>query len=142
MSIDVAPAMFRSLTLKNGQREDTVGGRRYRVSTDHNGRTVIGPVRHRKASRKGIYMAMMTGGPNDLTARISNVMRMATSPLPPPQKRSLWSRFKDRCANGWDRLTDPDWHRLMQHIALDVLLWALAAGVVGMVARVLVWAWS
>lgn len=63
-------------------------------------------------------------------------------PAPPPQKRGRWQRIKDGFAYAWDRFTDPEWHKAGQHMALNLFMWALAAGAVGLVARVLLWAWS
>lgn len=137
MTIDVAPVTFRAFVLQRGQRTDTIQGRQYRVSTDHKGRTVIGPARHRKMSSEPKAREV---DPAAVTAAFSRIR--TPWPAPPPQKPSRWQRVKDRVAAAWDLFTDPDWHRLVQHVAVDVLVWALAIGVVGLVSRALYWAWS
>jgi hypothetical protein len=132
--------MFRTNALQRGIGQDTVNGRQYRTTTDSRGRTIIGPVRHRK--HKDMQQKKLLGDSNELTAIISNGLRISLPPVPPRRKKPLRTRVADRFRAGWYRITDPDVHKLGMYIAGNLLLWTVLVGTVGLVTRALLWAWS
>lgn len=134
MTVAVA-VMPRTNALRSKPREDLVGDRLHWVTTDHDGRSQLGPVRHRK--QKG-QMAM-TKDPSDTKSqlRIPPLKWEPMGVLPGPElpKPSRWQRLKDR-------VQEVAWHHQIQHAAVDVLLWSTALTAAGLGLRVLIWAYS
>jgi hypothetical protein len=162
----VAPVMFRTLTLRNGVRVLPVGRYEHYVTSDR-GIAVVGPVRHRisrwrKKKDPAVgqsadrHLKMLIQGqqmaerlwrkeePEDkvladaprvdlggIAKQISNAF-----PPPPPRRRTL----RDRMRSVWNGFCDTETHKVVQHAAVDVILWSLAITTAVLCAKVIMWA--
>lgn len=145
--IDRSPERSFAVASLRGFRIDTINERKHYVATDNRGRAVVGPVARRRrplfARKVSAPALVLMASEDDRPASLADVganigRRLGLPTPPPPQKRSLWQRVKDSTVG---KFYDQDWHKAVQHAAVDVISWALAIVVVSFVVKAVLWTW-
>jgi len=150
------PELYRAeMLLRNGYREDTIGGRRHYVGHDNTMRAVIGPVRHRAKGLMSLGRKRSVKWDEQIAKDIEEVFAQDT----PDNVRTVdFSKLREggpvnhhhqhmhlslnqvmpepvRKPGRWRRLRewakaswyDEDWHKGAQNTALTTLMWMFTA---------------
>jgi hypothetical protein len=72
--------------------------------------------------------------------RISEAMRVSNPNAFPPSPPRRFARLRDAAARVRGAVTDLDNHKLVQHVAVDVIVWSMAVTTVVLCGKVLAWA--
>lgn len=118
------------------------------VGRDGLGRSVVGPVRHRRSGETTRDLsekrdkAVAQEGQDAQTVRLTVPTMPTVAKLladlpgmpqqPKPPKKTRWQRLKERASALRENLYDPEWHYAVRHTGADVLLWSFVifAGIV------------
>lgn len=100
----------------NGYREETLAGGRYYVSRDSSGRAIIGPKRHRTTRRKI--------SPPKKPSMVLYGAETDAELMPARGVAKVRTGWGAKLRKAWtDRFYDEEWHKAVQHLGMDVVIW-------------------
>lgn len=116
----------------NGYRVDEIMGEKRYVTSDEHGRSVVGPVRHRRRARTTAYRHPQTDADATIVLPSGEEVGVGVAPVQvrdePEGRRARWMR----------RLKDREWHRAVRHTAVDVAMWASCLSLAAVIVKLAV----
>jgi hypothetical protein len=124
---------------KYGARREMVNGQPHYVTTDDQGRAIVGPKQHRHRLRWGRVRPERRpaggGEGGSIKAKVhvgvdmadpeATVLIVQGEEVPAPKKVT----WRDRVRHGkhvWmARLYDKEWHEATRHLAVDIMMWSM-----------------